>query len=376
MLEVADIFREAGPAYRQVHATRLPPGQLKAMRDIEQCRTAALGGHLEVCDRCKAQRYSYHSYHSCRNRHCPKCHGEQTRRWLDTQRSRLLPVPYYLVTFTLPADLRPLARAQPKVVYAILMTAAAAALSTLAVDPQFLGGQPGMMAVLHTWTRAMLFHPHAHFLVTAAGLSPDRQRWLSPHNPRFLVPAFALSVIFRAKVRDALAKKGLLGAAPATAWARDKKWVVHLRHAGTGEKVLDYLARYVFRIAITNSRIERFANGEVCFRYRDNRSGEVKHCTLSAPDFLERFLQHVLPPGFTKVRYYGVFSSSRKADLERIKALLTAEDTHTEALPATKAAPQLPASAPDATPPHERCPVCGLGRMRFVETIPPHREPP
>lgn len=373
MLEVADIFREAGPAYRQVNATRLPQGQLKAMRDIEQCRTAALGGHIEACDRCEAKRYSYHS---CRNRHCPKCQGEQTRRWLDTQRSRLLPVPYYLVTFTLPAELRPLARAEAKVVYAILMTAAAAALSKLAADPQFLGAQPGMMAVLHTWTRAMLFHPHAHFLVTAGGLSPDRRRWLSPQNPRFLVPGFALGVIFRAKVRDALAKKGLLGAVPAAAWSSDKKWVVHLRHAGTGEKVLDYLARYVFRIAITNSRLERFENGEVCFRYRDNRSSEVKHCTLAVSDFIERFLQHVLPAGFTKVRYYGVFSSSRKVELERIKAVLPANDNHTQALRATPAATELPANAHEDIPTHERCPVCRLGCMRFVETIPRHRGPP
>ena len=225
------------------------------MRDIEECRTAALGGHFQVCDHCFESRFTYHS---CRNRHCPKCQGERTQRWLDAQRERLLPVPYYLVTFTLPAELRPVAHAQPSVLYAILMRAAAAALFKLTADPKFLGATPGMTAVLHTWTRAMLYHPHAHFLVTAGGLSPDGESWLSPKNPRFLVPGYALSAIFRAKVRDALEEAGLLGAVPEGLWSSTKKWVVHLKHAGTGHKVLDYLARYVFRIAITNSRIERF----------------------------------------------------------------------------------------------------------------------
>lgn len=368
MLEVADILRAAAPDYRQVNATRLSAEQSKAMQDIEDCRTAALGGHLAACDRCDAQRYSYHS---CRNRHCPKCQGEQTRRWLDTQRARLLPVPYFLLTFTLPAELRSLARAHPKRVYSILMTAAAAAIAKLAADPKFLGAQPGMMAVLHTWTRAMLFHPHAHFLVTAGGLSPDRLRWLSPQNPRFLVPGYALSIIFRAKVRHALKRAGLLSNVPDAVWAKDKKWVVHLRHAGTGEKVLEYLARYVFRIAITNSRLETFENGQVTFRYRDNRSQEMKRCTLPAADFVERFLLHVLPRGFTKVRYYGVYSPSRKSDLERVKAMHSTAPAKT-GQPTTTANESWGAETAVTTS-NPTCTICRLGHLRLVQILPPVR---
>ena len=373
MLEVADILRAAGPEYRRVNATRLSLSQRKAMRDIEECRTAALGGHLQACEYCEARRYSYHS---CRNRHCPKCHGEQTRRWLDTQRSRLLPVPYFLLTFTLPAELRPLARSHPKAVYAILMTAAAAALTKLTADPQFLGGRPGMMAVLHTRTRAMLFHPHVHFLVTAGGLSSDRRRWLSPKNPRFLVPGYALGVIFRAKVRHALASKGLLNGVPDSAWSRDKKWVVHLRHAGTGEKVLEYLARYVFRIAMTNSRLEYFDGRDVRFRYRDNRSGQTRQCTLPAASFIERFLQHVLPRGFTKVRYYGVYSPSRKADLQHVRDLLASTPTPTAPPPPTISSAESTADGSTDLSPSQRCPVCRIGRLRVIETLPRNRRPP
>ncbi len=372
MLEVADIFREAGLAYRQTFASRLSRSQLKAMRDIEDCRTAALGGHLKVCDHCHAKQYSYHS---CRNRHCPKCQGEQTRRWLETQKARLLPIPYFLLTFTLPAELRPIAHSHPKILYGILMAAAARALTKLAADPQFLGGRPGMMAVLHTWTRAMLYHPHAHLLVTAGGLSPDRQRWLPPRHPRFLVPGYALGILFRAKVRCALKKAGLLEQVPAAAWRQDKKWVVHVQHAGTGARVLDYLARYVFRIAIANSRLERFADGQVSFRYRDHRTGEIKHCTLPAPAFIERFLQHVLPRGFTKVRYYGVYSPSRKADLDHVKALLRSPQADTET-PTPISSVELPPDPLPKVSADDRCPVCHIGYLRLVETLRKTREPP
>lgn len=373
MLEVADTFRAAGPAYRQVNATRLSREQDIVMQDIEECRTAALGGHLAVCDRCEAKRYSYHS---CRNRHCPKCQGEQTQRWLETQRSRLLPVPYFLLTFTLPAELRPLARSHPRLVYGILMTAAAQALAKLAADPQFVGGDLGMMAVLHTWTRAMLYHPHAHFLVTAGGLSPDRQRWLPPKNPRFLVPGYALSIIFRAKVKHALKKAGLLGLTPASVWDQHKDWVVHVKHAGTGDKVLEYLARYVFRIAMTNSRLESFDGREVRFRYRDNRSGQIRRCTLPAASFIERFLEHVLPRGFTKVRYYGLFSPSRKVDLDHVRDLLRSAPMAT-ALPAPMIAPaELVAAKSTDRPAAECCPVCHIGRLRVIETLQRNRRPP
>lgn len=366
MLEVADIFREAGASYRESFASRMPRAHLQAMRAIEDCRTAALGGHVLACDQCHERQFAYHS---CRNRHCPKCQGQKGQRWLDAQQARLLPVPYYLLTFTLPSELRPVARSNQKVVYGILMTAAAEAITELTSNPRYLGARPGMIAVLHTWTRALIFHPHAHVLVTAGGLSADGEHWLSPKNPRFLVPGYALSVLFRAKVRDALKKAHLFDEVPASAWARTRKWVVHVKHAGTGTKVLAYLARYVFRVAITNNRLVSFENGKVTFRYRDNRTGEVKYCTLPASDFIARFLQHVLPRGFTKVRHYGVYSPTHKAALERARSLIDSPRHEPEPITAEPADDSL-RMAPPSTPAERSCPSCTVGHLRVVEMIP------
>ncbi len=361
MLELADIVRAAGDVYRRLHASTLLPAHRRALRDLVACRTAALGGHVHACDHCGARQYSYHS---CRNRHCPKCHGEQTQRWLDRQRARLLPCAYFLLTFTLPAELRALARAHQKLVYGLRMTAAAAALRKLTADPRYLGARPGMLAVLHTWTRALLYHPHVHMLVTAGGLRDAEGTWVSPRHAAFLVPGRALSRLFRAKVRAGLRQAGLLDQAPATVWHH--QWVVHVQHAGTGEKVLDYLARYVFRIAIVNSRLERFADGQVTFRYRDGRTGTVKRCTLDAVAFLGRFLQHVLPRGFSKVRHYGLFSPSRHDLLAQAREHLMAMS----ATPPPTKDPIDPAPVPAPVPP-PRCPACGIGVLHLVETLRP-----
>jgi hypothetical protein len=369
VLEVADVFREAGPAYREAFASRMPRSHLRVMRAVESCRTAALGGHVLACDRCPEKQYAYHS---CRDRHCPKCQGQEGQRWLERQQARLLPVPYYLLTFTLPSELRPVARSNQKLVYGVLMTAAAEAIAELASNPRYLGARPGTIAVLHTWTRAMTFHPHAHLLVTAGGLSADGERWLAPTNPRFLVPGRALSVLFRAKVRDALKKARLLADVPAAAWAKDKKWVVHVKHAGTGAKVLEYLARHVFRVAIVNSRLERFEDDRVTFRYRDNRSGEVNHCTLTAAELIARFLQHVLPRRFAKVRHYGLYSPSRKDDLERARALIAPPPHEPESLP-PMTPDDSPPVTPDPTPTERSCPSCHVGHLRVVDTIPRRR---
>ena len=366
MLEVADIFREAGPAYRESFASRMPRSHLQVMRAIEDCRTAALGGHVLACDQCHEKQFAYHS---CRNRHCPKCQGQKGQRWLDAQQARLLPVPYYLLTFTLPSELRDVARSNQKIVYGILLAAAAEAITELSSNPRYLGARPGMIAVLHTWTRAMIFHPHAHVLVTAGGLSADGKQWLSPKNPRFLVPGYALSILFRAKVRDALKKAHLFDDVPAAAWAKNKKWVVHVQHAGTGTKVLAYLARYVFRIAITNSRLVRFEKGQVTFQYRDNRSGAINYCTVTVGEFIRRFLQHVLPRGFMKVRHYGVYSPTRRTDLDRARSLIGPPRHEPETItpePADDATPITAASTPAERP----CPSCKVGHLRVVETIP------
>jgi hypothetical protein len=298
----------------------------------------------------------------------PKCRTEESKAWLEAQQGRLLGSGYYLATFTLPSELRPLARAEPKELYAILMSAAAQSLLKLCRDPLHLGATPGLVGVLHTWTRAMLFHPHVHFLVTAGGLSRDRTRWVSPANNRFLVPGYALSPIFRAKVRDALKAKKLLDTVPASAWKH--KWVVNLKHAGTGEKALAYLARYVLRIAINNSRLVSLHDERVTFRYRDNRSQLMKLCTITAEEFSERFLQHVLPRGFTKVRHYGLLSPSRTKDLEVAKSLLPAPAARAERTTSAEEASSSPGDS------DERCPYCRVGHMRVIEDLLPVRGPP
>jgi hypothetical protein len=374
MLEVADIVRLYGTAYRQHYGKTLTGVQKHALHDIAACRTPFFGGHVYQCNHCEQKVFSYHS---CRNRSCPKCHQDQTERWLEQQRSRLLPCSYFLLTFTLPAPLRPLARSQPKKIHSLLMKAAADALQALAADPRYVGARLGALAVLHTWTRAMLFHPHVHMLVTAGGLSSDGS-WVNSKNPRFLVPVRALSLIFRAKFCAGLKKQGLLDRLPSSLW--QKKWVVHSQHAGRGDKVLDYLARYVFRIAITNSRLESIDQGNVRFRYRDNQTQQICRVTLSGVDFLHRFLQHVLPRGMTKIRYYGIFSPSSKPRLERARLLLTA--TSSSAVQPSQSADSgspTESAAHRLTPPADPaiCPYCHIGRLRLVETqLPPRGRSP
>lgn len=372
MLEVADIVRRHGAAYRARCGKGLGPEHRHALRDIQACRTPACGGHVHQCEQCG---HTVYAYHSCRNRHCPKCHRAQTERWLAAQRARLLPCPYYLLTFTLPKELHALARLHPKKVYGLLMKSAAAALQTLARDPRYVGGRLGCLAVLHTWTRALLYHPHVHLLVTAGALSGDGTQWLAAKHPAYLVPVQALSVIFRAKLGAALKKARLLGPVPPAVW--QKRWVVHCQPAGRGDTVVDYLGRYIFRVAIPNSRLERLQDGQVTFRYRDNRTQEIRRVTLPAVEFLHRFLQHVLPRGCTKVRYYGLWSPTCRERLERARTLLSAPPTSASSAepPATTREPAaIPPSASPASPPRPaRCPHCQMGRLLLVEVLRPHR---
>ena len=366
MLEVADIFRRHGAAYRAQY--QLLPSQARAMEDIEACRTVYFGGHLKQCDHCGGQVYAYHS---CRNRHCPKCHGDQTERWLQQQQTCLLPCPYFLLTFTLPAELRPLAFAHQKKVYGLMMRSAAAALQKLALDPQYLGGRLGALAVLHTWTRAMLYHPHVHLLVTGGGLSTDGKEWLATKDSAFLMPEGALAKIFLGKLCAALKKAGLLTQVPRQVWK--KKWVANCKAAGQGRQVLNYLARYIFRVAISNSRLERFENGQVTFRYRDNRSQQLHRLTLPAHKFIHRFLLHVLPRGCAKVRYYGIWSPACRKQLAQARTLLGAATTTT----AVDSATNLPLIEPAApVPTLARCPHCHVGQLFEVRVLPPQRKVP
>ncbi len=365
MLEVAEIIRLHGVAYRARFGPSLVPSQRRALRDLAACRTPACGGHVHQCAQCGRTVYAYHS---CRNRHCPKCHGAQTARWLAAQRTRLLPCAYYLLTFTLPSELRALARDHARTVYGLLLRCAAAALQKLAADPRYLGGRLGCVAVLHTWTRALLYHPHVHLLVTAGGLSVDGTQWRAPRHPAFLVPVQALSVLFRAKLCAGLKRAGLLAHGSPDIWG--KRWVVHCQPAGRGDQVLEYLGRYVFRIAISNSRLERIEAGQVTFRYRDNRTHALRRVTLAGIEFLQRFLQHVLPRGCAKVRYYGLWSPTCRDRLEHARTLLSAP---APAVTTGSVLAKPPATSPASPPRPARCPHCQGGILLLVQLLRPHR---
>jgi len=315
MLEVADIFRLHGPEYRAKFSARMLPSHHRAMQDIETCRTESLGGQVYFCNQCQAQRYSYHS---CKNRHCPKCQNEQANDWLQEQRELLLPTHHFLVTFTLPHELRAIARSHQKTIYNLLFRASSAALLQLAQDPRFVGGRLGMVGVLHTWTRQLLYHPHLHYLVTGGGLTADG-RWRASRKD-FLVPVKALSKIFRAKLRDALKKTALFAQVEPRLWRKD--WVVHSQPVGSGVQAFQYLAPYIFRVAISNNRLRKLHDGQVTFSYKESASDQLKHCTITAAEFIRRFLQHVLPPRFIKVRYYGLLSAAQRQLLRKARQLL------------------------------------------------------
>jgi len=317
MLEVADIFRLHGPDYRSQFGKQMLPSHRRAMQDIETCRTAALGGQLYYCPQCDEQRFSYHS---CKNRHCPKCQNEQANDWLEEQQSLLLPTHYFLVTFTLPAELRALARANQKMIYNLLFRASSQALLQLAQDPRFVGARLGMVGVLHTWTRQLRYHPHVHYIVTGGGLSAQG-RWRSARND-FLVPVKALSRIFRAKLRDALKKTALFAQVEPRLWRKD--WVVHSEPVGSGAQAFQYLAPYIFSVALSNNRLRKLHNGQVTFSYKESATDQLKRCTLTAHEFIRRFLQHVLPPRFIKVRYYGLLSPAQRQLLQKARHLLRA----------------------------------------------------
>jgi Putative transposase/Transposase zinc-binding domain len=339
----------------------MPPSHLRVIEAIENCRTPTLGGQVYHCTPCNQDRYSYHS---CQNRHCPKCRNDDANTWLARQQQLLLPVPHFLVTFTLPDPLRQLARSHQKWMYNLLFRASAAALQKLARDPRFLGGQLGLIGVLQTWTRDLRYHPHIHFLIPAGGLSADGQ-WLPAKHPKFRVPVKALAKIFRAKFRDALKKTPLYHQVPPPTWKQS--WVVHCEPAGSGQAALKYLAPYVFRVALSNNRILNLQNGQVTFRYQDGQTKTQKLATLPAPEFIRRFLQHVLPRGFQKVRYYGFFRSQQRPLLQQIKASLAVLATAKESL-----SPQPPPT--DDTPSEPgpkviRCPQCGRP-MQLAEQLP------
>jgi hypothetical protein len=362
MTTLGEIVRQYGAAYRAHYAEQLLPSQHAALHAIEICRTEALGGHVYHCPACGTTRYSYHS---CRNRHCPICQHDATQRWLARQQELLLPVPYFLVTFTLPSELRDLAYRHQRLMYKLLFRASAAALMELAHDPRFLGAQIGLLGVLQTWTRDLRYHPHIHYLAPGGGLADDGRTWIRA-KADFLVHVKPLAALFRAKLRAALRQTALWSEIPAAAWQQD--WVVDCRSVGSGRAALRYLAPYIFRVALSNNRIVRVADGQVTFRYTVGDTNQTAYCTLPVQEFLRRFLQHILPKGFVKVRYYGLFRMGNRQLLARIRGQLQLLQ-----LLAVEATP-----APAASEGNTQvlsCPSCGQP-MRLERVLLPHNRGP
>ncbi len=359
-LELAEIFRCYGESYRQKYASRMPSTHLKAMRAIEHCRTEALGGQVYRCPDCGHEQYAYHS---CRNRHCPKCQNENAQGWLERQQDLLLPVPYFMLTFTLPAGFNDVTRSHQSLIYDLLFKASAAATQQLAEDPRFVGGQTGMVGVLQTWGRNLAYHPHIHYLVPAGGWAKDSQTWL-PARQDFLLPVRALSKLFRGKMQAALRDAACYKQLPPKVWKQ--KWVVHCEAVGSGLGALKYLAPYIFRVALSNNRLVKLEHDRVTFRYRDTGSGAERLCTLGAEDFIHRFLQHVLPKGFVKVRYYGIFSPSWRRSLSVLRQQL--QEIHEIARKAQN--PHCDDSALSSESELHRCPKCG-GVMQLTSMILP-----
>lgn len=331
------------------------------MQAIAEWRTAALGGHVSTGPECQTTRYRSHS---CRNRHCPSCQQDASETWLAEQQALLLPVPSFLVTFTLPAELRAVARQHPETLYPLLFHAASAALQQLAHDPRFLGGQIGMLGVLQTWTRDLRYHPHIHFLVPALARSTEGTRWLVGKRD-FLVHVKPLGQLFRATFRTGLAKTPWMRAVNARAWKQS--WVVDCRPVGSGTTALTYLAPSIFRIARRNNRIERVANDEVTFRSTDGKTGQKKRTTLPVDAFISRFLAHVLPKGFVKVRSYGLLCPGKRHLLKEARSIVTLRQGVVEP-PRQAVAPQPRRAAPDV----RCCPSCGQ-EMQLVQTLQPQR---
>jgi len=378
-LEVADVFRAHGPAWREAQAGHLSLGQLKVMSAIERCRTAALGGHVLRCEACEQIEVAYNS---CRDRHCPKCQGVAARQWLEEREAELLPVEYYHVVFTLPAPIGAIAYHNKSVIYALLFQAAAETLLTIAADPKHLGARIGVTLVLHTWGSAMTHHPHVHGIVAGGGLSPDGERWVAC-RPGFFLPVRVLSRLFRRRFLERLGDAHQAGAlqffgehatlADPGAFAewlqplREAEWVVYAKRPFAGPAaVLAYLSRYTHRVAISNRRLLALDERGVTFRYKDYRAKgryRQKTMTVSAEEFMRRFLLHVLPHGFHRIRHYGLLANAQREDnLTRARALLACPPppqlTHEGSETSTSTTPHTPYV----------CPHCGAP-MHVIEVF-------
>ena len=390
-LEVADIFRAYGPAWREAQRGHLSLAQLKVMSAITRCRTAALGGHVLRCNGCGTDQVSYNS---CRNRHCPKCQSIAAQRWLDARQADLLPVEYYHVVFTLPAPIADIAHQNKAAIYALLFDVAAEVLQTIAADPRHLGARIGATLVLHTWGSALTHHPHVHGIVPGGGLSADGERWIAC-RPGFFLPVRVLSRLFRRRFLEELQRlhatgklrffgehDGLADAQAFTRWLapmRKCEWVVYAKRPFAGpEAVLAYLSRYTHRVAISNSRLLALDERGVTFRWKDYRAKgrtRYKAMTLAPDEFMRRFLLHVLPGGFHRIRHYGLLANGgRRHNLATVRRLLLPPANTTGAI-GDEAVPIIEQAA---APPTFVCRHCGKPMLivRLLEPDPAIRAPP
>jgi hypothetical protein len=365
MTELAEIFRDAGPAYVQRFGDRLLPSHRRVLRDVVACRTPALGGQMFFCHRCDIE----HSvYFSCRNRHCPKCQAGDAERWLERQRGILLPCEYGFATCTLPAELREIAHSHQRVVYSILIREAAHALLEMAGNRLFIGGLTGIMAVLQTWTGVQIYHPHVHMLFPVGGLGENGDSWVKPKKRTYILPGYGLAKVFRKRVEVAFRKAGLYDLVPRKVWHR--RWVANVKRVGSGENALLYLSRYVFRIAISNERILAFDGQRVTFSAKTQDGMTVRH-TVGAHEFIRRFLQHVLPKHFVKIRYYGIWAPTCRDKLAVARKIL---EHHLTAIGKPPRPPKTDRCAVHDTRP--RCPYCGTVYRDPPCDIPRSRAPP
>ena len=390
-LEVADVFRRYGEAYRQQHGASMSAAQWRVMSAIEVCRTAALGGHLERCDQCGFER---NAFNSCRDRHCPKCQCLARAQWIEQRQTELLDVPYFHVVFTVPEEIAAIAYQNKEVMYDILFQTTAETLKTIGADPKHLGAEIGFFAVLHSWGQNLQFHPHLHCVVPGGGLSADGQRWISC-RPDFFLPVRVLSHRFRRLFLQSLQHafdSGKLEFFNALEPLRDRHafvqfldrmkdcdWVVYAKRPFAGpQQVLDYVGRYTHRVAISNNRLLNIENGHVCFEWKDYRAGgQVKTMSLSADEFIRRFLLHVLPDGFQRIRYYGFLGNRyRKQKLDQCRRLLgmpnPADATNTPERDYRDRYEQLTGIS------LHQCPECKRGHMVMGEILPrlPYKSAP
>ena len=360
-ISLADVLVRFAPAYQERYPAALLPSHQRAIRDILACRTPALGGHLWHCPECDRDVYVYHG---CRNRACPACHAAQTQQWLLDRQTELLPCPYFHLTATVPQGLRNLFRSHQKVFYDLLMSLTAQCILDVAGNPRHLGARPGILAVLHTWTGTLDYHPHVHCLVTGGGVSPDAKHWIAS-RPGFLLPVRVLSRHLRQLFQQTLQKKHpqLFAQVPAQFWRQE--WVVNCLPWAQGQQgILDYLARYVFRIAITERRILGMDDHTVTFQYKDRKANRQRTCRLEGIEFLRRFLQHILPKGFHKVRYYGLWNPKHRGLMQQVRLMLQLQ-------PPAQRLDQQSAKAPSPFQSFAPlCPYCGCDELVYVREIP------